>query len=294
MKATRLLIPLAGLALAGAVALQGRAPAAGSGAEAAAKTAALARDRVVAEGRLVAYPGAEITLAAEVAGTLVALPIVEKQEVRRGQLVARLRADDFEAELAEARAHLVEVDAEIRLAGTELARSETLLSKQVDTAARRDRAQRDLEVATARRATALAAIDRIGAELAKRSVVAPIDGVVLARPVDPGEALEARTPIATLADLARVRIEAEVDEFDAGRIRLGQAVTVRAEGYDGAGWTGTVEEIPDAVSGRRLKPQDPGRPSDTRVLLVKVKLDGPTPLKLGQRVEVEIRSEERG
>jgi RND family efflux transporter MFP subunit len=289
MKATRLLIPLAGLALAGAVALQGRAPAPEARADAAARSAAPARDRIVAEGRLVAYPGAEITLSAEVAGTLVALPIVEKQEVRRGQLIARLRADDFEAELAEARAYLAEVEAEIRLAGTELARSEQLLSRQVDTAARRDRAQRDLEVATARRATALAAIERIAAELAKRRVTAPIDGVVLARPVDPGESLEARAPIATLADLARVRIEAEVDEFDAGRIRLGQAVTVRAEGYDGAGWTGSVEEIPDAVSGRRLKPQDPGRPSDTRVLLVKVKLDGPTPLKLGQRVEVEIR-----
>jgi len=288
-KATRLLIPLAGLALAGAVALQGRAPSPEARADAAARSAAQARDRIVAEGRLVAYPGAEITLSAEVAGTLAALPIVEKQEVRRGQLVARLRADDFEAELAEARAYLSEVEAEIRLAGTELARSEQLLSRQVDTAARRDRARRDLEVASARRATALAAIERIEAELAKRRVTAPIDGVVLARPVDPGESLEARAPIATLADLARVRIEAEVDEFDAGRIRLGQAVTVRAEGYDGAGWTGTVEEIPDAVSGRRLKPQDPGRPSDTRVLLVKVKLDGATPLKLGQRVEVEIR-----
>ena len=49
-----------------------------------------------------------------------------------------------------------------------------------------------------------------------------------------------------------------------------------------------LEEIPDAVSGRRLKPQDPGKPSDTRVLIVKVRLEEPTPLKLGQRVEVEI------
>ena len=289
MRATRLLIPLAGLALAGAVALQGRGLGAERRAEPAANPAAAARERVVAEGRLVAYPGAEITLSAEVSGTLVELPIVEKQEVRRGQLVARLRADDLEAELAEARARLAEVAAEIRLAETELARSEQLLAKQVDTAARRDRARRDLEVASARRETALAAIARLGAELAKRRVLAPIDGVVLARAVDPGETLAARAPIATLADLARVRIEAEVDEFDAGRIRLGQAVTVRAEGYAGEGWRGTVEEIPDAVSGRRLKPQDPGRASDTRVLLVKVRLDAPTPLKLGQRVEVEIR-----
>jgi HlyD family secretion protein len=49
-----------------------------------------------------------------------------------------------------------------------------------------------------------------------------------------------------------------------------------------------VEEIPQAVSACRLRPQDPGRPTDTRVLLVKVALDGTTPLKLGQGVEVEI------
>lgn len=279
--------PLAGLALLTLSVALVRA-AGGSQPPAAGARAPAAPDRVVAEGRLVAYPGAEITLAAEVAGTLVELPVEERQRLRRGQLVARLRADEIAAELAEATARLAEVEAEIRWAAGELARSENLLAKQVDTETRRDRARRDLDVASARRDTATAAIERLGAELAKRRLVAPIDGVVVARAADPGETVEARAPIVTLADLARVRIEAEVDEFDAGRLRLGAPVVVTADGYRGERWTGTVEEIPDAVAGRRLKPQDPGRPSDTRVLLVKVRLDAPTPLKLGQRVEVAI------
>jgi hypothetical protein len=49
-----------------------------------------------------------------------------------------------------------------------------------------------------------------------------------------------------------------------------------------------VEEIPDAVTPRRLEPQDPSRPIDARVLLVKVALPRGTPLKRGQGVEVEI------
>ena len=53
------------------------------------------------------------------------------------------------------------------------------------------------------------------------------------------------------------------------------------------GWRGTVEEIPDVVIGRRLRPQDPGRPIDTRVLEVKVAFGEATTLKLGQKVEVE-------
>ena len=83
-------------------------------------------------------------------------------------------------------------------------------------------------------------------------------------------------------------MEAEVDEFDAARVHLGDAVAVSAEGYDDRSWKGTIEEVPDTVVSRRLKPQDPSKPVDTRVLLVKVAMNEPTPLKLGQRVEIAI------
>src|SRR5206468_698504 len=93
----------------------------------------------------------------------------------------------------------------------------------------------------------------------------------------------------TVCDLSRVRVEAEVDEFDASRIAPGDEVAITAEGYRDAAWRGTVEEIPDRIAERTVRPDDPGRPSDTRVLLVKVALATPTPLKLGQKVELEIR-----
>jgi RND family efflux transporter MFP subunit len=281
----RLLAPLAGLALVAALVAQTRdaaPPPPGAGA------AAPTPSRVVAEGRLAAYPGAEITVAAEVGGIVAGLPFAEKEHVGRGELLAQLRADDLLAELAAADASVAECDAELRLAETDLTRAESLYAQQVDTASRVDRARRDLDVAGARRSTAIAEVARLEAKLAKYRVTAPITGTVLRRFVDPGEAVEAGQPIATVADLGRVRIEAEVDEFDAGRMRLGAPVRVTAEGFDGARWNGVIEEIPDAVSGRVLKPQDPGKPTDTRILLVKIRLDGPTPLKLGQRVEVTI------
>ena len=87
-----------------------------------------------------------------------------------------------------------------------------------------------------------------------------------------------------------IRVEAEVDEYDAPRVAVGAEATLTAEGYGAASWRGTVEEVPDRVGGRSIAPEDPGRPTDTRVLLVKVRFDVPHPLKLGQRVEVEIRT----
>ena len=56
---------------------------------------------------------------------------------------------------------------------------------------------------------------------------------------------------------------------------------------------GEVEEIADAVVPRQLRPEDPGRPSDTRVLRVKVAFREPSSLKLGQRVELAINAEEK-
>lgn len=84
-----------------------------------------------------------------------------------------------------------------------------------------------------------------------------------------------------------MRVEAEVGEFDTARVRLGADVTLRAEGYEQR-WSGKVQEIPDRVGPRSLKPLDTARPVDTRVLLVKIALSEALPLKLGQRVEVAI------
>ena len=55
-----------------------------------------------------------------------------------------------------------------------------------------------------------------------------------------------------------------------------------------------MEEIPAAVIGRRLRPQDPGRPIDARVLAVKIAFGEATPLKLGQKVEVEFQAAGHG
>jgi RND family efflux transporter MFP subunit len=286
---TRLLWPALALGLLAVAALQARAAAGPS--RKAVKTPAAAsetaRNRVAAEGRVVAYPGAEVVVGTDLAGTLVQLRVQEKQPVRKGELLAELRSDDHRAALTEARARVAEADAEIRLAEADLERARSLWEKEVGSRQALDKAERDLQTARARRDTAKATADRLDAVLAKTRILSPIDGVVIARHAQTGETLEAGQKIVTVADLSKTRIEAELDEFDAGRVALGDGVRIAAEGWDGT-WNGRVEEIPDAVVGRRLKPQDPGKPEDTRVLLVKIALLETTPLKLGQRVEISI------
>jgi RND family efflux transporter MFP subunit len=244
--------------------------------------------RVVAEGRVVAYPGAEVTVGTEVLGTIVAMPVRENAAVRKGDLLVELRSDDIRASLREARSRLTEAEVGLRL---EQARSglERILpltrAQQVPPAeARRE----NLNAANARRETAIAAVDRLEAESAKYRILAPLGGVVIARHADPGETVSPAAPLVTIVDLTRLRVEAEVDEFDIPRVALNAEVTITAEGYDGARWRGQVEEIAASVAARQTRPADPGRPADTRVLLVKVALREANPLKLGQRVEIEL------
>jgi RND family efflux transporter MFP subunit len=245
------------------------------------------RPGVVAEGRVVTYPGAEVTIGTDVSGTIESLTVSEKERVRRGQTIAVIRADDTRAALGVARARVKESDADIRLFAAEVARAKSLWQDEVGSRQAFEKAERDLDAAGARRASAAADVARLAALVEKTVIQAPIDGVVITRHAHPGETVESGEALLTVANLERTRIEAEIDEFDSARMRLGASVRVTAEGFD-RGWRGTIEEIPDAVVNRRLNPQDPSKPIDTRVLLVKVSFAEPTPLKLGQRVEVRI------
>jgi HlyD family secretion protein len=248
----------------------------------------LKRDRVIADGRLVAYPGAEVVIATELGGRIIRLPFHEKSVVHAGDIVVEFLSDDLQESRDEAVARVAEAEADIRFFTQEIKRTQQLLARNAASMVELQGHERSLDTARARRKAALAQMRRFEALIAKTRITSPIDGVVTARYAHPGETVDAAARLIAIADLTRVRVEAEVDEFDISCIKLGARVKVTAEGFSQMAWRGKVEEIPDVVVGRRLRPEDPGRPADTRVLLVKIALLESTPLKLGQRIEVEI------
>jgi RND family efflux transporter MFP subunit len=241
-----------------------------------------------AEGRVTTYPGATVDVGTETGGRIVRLLVQEEQTVHRGDLIAEFASDAERAALDEARARVAEAGADITFLSEDVKRFAALIQSGSTSRQALDKVQRDLDAATARRAVATASVERIEAQLAKHRIIAPIDGTVTARYVEQGETVQPGTPLLTIANLAQRRVEAEVDEFDAGRVKAGAPVTITAEGYDNQSWQGTVEVVPDVVVARHLQPQDPSRPSDTRVLIAKITLPANAPLKLGQRVEVSI------
>lgn len=245
--------------------------------------------QVRCEGRVNTYPGEEVVISAEYAGRVASLPVQELDVVRPGQLLARLDAREQEANLAAARARIRELDAELQFLNLEQGRQKQLVAEGAVGQRAFDDADSRLRLTQARREAAQASVAQLEAALAKLSLVAPFAGTVIERMAQPGELLPAGGRLLRLANLKRLRIEAEVDEYDLSRLRLGAPVRVEVEGQTGT-VEGRVEEIPAAVSLRRLKALDPSRPTDIRVALVKIALPATQGLKLGQRVEVSIQS----
>ncbi len=244
--------------------------------------------RILAEGRVAAYPGGEVTLSAELSGKLVELAVKERDRVKQGDVIAKIDVEEQLAALGEANARVREADSDLSYLAKERDRSQLLFGQHVVAEAERDRSLHAARSAERRRASLLAGASRIKSVLDKSKVTTPRAGVITARFADPGEMVSAGQPLVTVVDLDALRIEAEIGEFDSGRVRLGAVAKIRAEGFPDKTWEAVVEDIPDVVVPRSLRPLDPASPVDTRVLLVKLGLREKLPLKLGQRVEVDL------
>jgi RND family efflux transporter MFP subunit len=246
-------------------------------------------DHVTADGRVTTRPNKQVRLGAELAARLSSINVTEGQFVKRGDVLAQFDGREYAALLQEAFGAAREAHIRLRARRDDARRTKQLVESGALTTQEYEHVHEERRAAEARLVASNGAAAHARALLDKLKVVAPIDGIIVSRFVEPSETVAAGAPLFVIADLSERRVEAEVDEYHIGRIALGASVDVTAEGFPGQQWTGLVEEIPEAVGPRRLRPQDPARPTDSAVLAVKISLPPSTPLKLGQRVNVVIK-----
>lgn len=86
-------------------------------------------------------------------------------------------------------------------------------------------------------------VDKTQAQVSDATIVSPLDGTVLEISLQIGEIINGSQPVATVADTTSLRIEADVDEIDVGRITPGQAVTVTLDAYPGVKLPGRIEAL---------------------------------------------------
>jgi len=175
--------------------------------------------------------------------------------VESGTLLAEIDPRDVANALDQAEADLASARVRARIAAAQVERLRRLLADGVV-------AQQELDTAEDAAASADSAVLRAetNLELARErrgdvAIRAPIAGTLLERQVETGQIIASATAnvsggttLFRMADLSEMRVRAQIDETDIGRIRPGQPVRLTVEAYPGRGFTGVVEKIePQAV-----------------------------------------------
>lgn len=125
----------------------------------------------------------------------------------------------------------------------------------------------------------------------KTRLRAPATGTILQLNAKIGETL-APSPeqiIVVMGDVTRLRVRAEVDDTEIGKVRLNQSVFVKSSTFPGQEFEGKVAEIAPFMAVPRMPARGPRRPSDVEVLEVVVDLDGSVTLMPGMRADVFFR-----
>ncbi len=205
---------------------------------------------VAANGTIV--PTRVVSIGSELSGTVKRVLVDVNDVVKKGQVLVELdtaKLDDqvlrSRAALASAQAQLAQTSATVKESRAGLARFEEvsrLSGGKVPSATEFDSARATLERAVAGEASASATVAEARAtlstdetNLSKASIRSPINGVVLTRTVDPGNAVAASLQAVTLftiaEDLAQLRLEVAVDEADVGSVKVGQKASFTVSAY---------------------------------------------------------------
>ncbi len=250
---------------------------------------------VVARGKI--EPLTKVEVKSKANGIIQELLVDVGDSVTEGQILAELDKEDLRAQVrgataaldaeqanlqaavaAEARARIEAANPELEFARRDFERAQGLFNEKVASQQQLDDASRAYEIsqnrqrlleatvqtaaaqvaqARARVAAAKAALDRAEENLRYATIRSPINGVVLVRPTEVGDAVSsilnlgsAATLIMTLGDISSVYIKGDVDEADIGKTSCGQQVRTKVESFPNESFEGMVKRI--APMGKEL------------------------------------------
>jgi HlyD family secretion protein len=211
--------------------------------------------------------GTDVNISSEVAGKISAVRVEEGTRVARGDTLALINDADYQLQLQQAEANAAAADAQYRLAveGSrkediiqaesgyktaeadylrmkELLANQTITQKQYDDAYNRYVAAQqtyektfrglrksEIDAARARRDQAAAQANQLRKKVNDCHILAPTDGIITLKAVEPGEFVAVGGNLLRLTYLDKVKLTIYVNEQALGRVRLGQKAEVRID-----------------------------------------------------------------
>lgn len=240
---------------------------------------------VTAFGR--AQPEVEVTISPDVAGEIVELNVREGARVSRGDLLLRLRPDNYqaqlernEAEVAQARATLSEREADSLQTRLEFERQRRLFEREVIPESEFEAAESTYNQAVARLQaarfqvqSAMATLRDAREQLEKTNIYAPMSGTVSKLNVELGERVVGTsqmegTEMMRIARLEQMEMEVDINENDVVNVSPGDTARVEVDAYPDRSFQGAVTEIANSarVSGEGTQEQVTNFPVKIRLL----------------------------
>jgi HlyD family secretion protein len=243
---------------------------------------------VVATGKI--EPTTKVEVKSKASGIILKLPVNVGDVVRLGQVICELDQNDLLPRVRQARASLNMAEATLKSAQADyernkveaagpdipflkrdMERARQIFSEGILSQNSRDEAEKNYELAINRQQQAVvnlgvakaaiakseaqveqsqAALAQVEEDLRNATIVSPIDGVVLSRDREVGDAVSSilvmgsgATLIMTLGDLREVYVKGKVDESDIGKVYLGQPARIKVESYKDQNSAGKVTKI---------------------------------------------------
>jgi HlyD family secretion protein len=230
------------------------------------ETAKIDRGKIVAKVTASGSLSAIVTVqvGSQVSGRIAALYADFNSKVKKGEVIAKIDPQLFEASVAQARANLVAAQGDLAKAKATAFDAQTQYKRNVTLAERKLIAQADLDTSKATADADNAAVDAaIGAvgqasaqlhsaevNLAYTNIISPTDGVVISRNVDVGQTVAASLQAPTLfliaEDLRKMQVDTSVAEADIGQVRTGMRATFTVDAYPTETFVGTVRQVRNA------------------------------------------------
>ena len=221
-------------------------------------------ETITANGKI--QPEKEVKISPDVSGEIVELTVKEGDNVEKGQLLLRIKPDNYIsqrdrslAEISSAQARRAQAEAQFTQADLSYKRSKQLYEQQTISKSDFEQAEATYTVAKATVDAAKFAITSAEASLkdanenlTKTSIYAPMTGTVSMLLVELGERvagtnLMAGTDLMRVADLSRMEAQVQVNENDIPRVKLGDTALIEVDAYLDQKFKGIVTEIANSA-----------------------------------------------
>jgi HlyD family secretion protein len=230
------------------------------------ETARLERGRIVARVTASGTLSAIVTVqvGSQVSGRVAELRVDFNSKVRKGELIAKIDPQLFQATVEQQRANLAAAQGNLAKARAQAVDAQRQADRAQALAAKKLIAQADADTAISNAEALLAGVQAAEGQVAQTraalnsalvnlaytDIRSPTNGVVISRNVDVGQtvaaSLQAPTLFVIAEDLAKMQVDTNVAEADVGRLRAGMDATFTVDAYPSETFKGKVRQVRNA------------------------------------------------